>query len=168
MKNILQVLPILLTSLCISTLSAEDKLKHFVSDSMIEIERNYQGKPFILSFWSIDCPPCIKEFQLFQQQLQNYPETKIVLVSTDSLSDSPEALDILKKFSLHEIDNWIFAEEFITRLRYQVDPLWSGSIPQAYFYTRDQQRTSIAGALHTRHFEAWRLQDKKTSGLQIK
>jgi thiol-disulfide isomerase/thioredoxin len=134
-------------------------LKPFVSNSMAEIEQGYQGQPFILSFWSIDCPPCIKELHLFQQQLQDYPETRIVLVSTDSLSDSPQVRDTLKKFSLHNIDNWIFAEEFIARLRHQVDPLWSGRIPQTYFYTRDQQRNSVTGALHAQHFEEWRLQD---------
>lgn len=143
-----------------TTLSAENTLKLFVSDSLTEIEQAYQGQAFLLSFWSIDCPPCIKEFQLFQRQLQDHPDTRIVLVSTDSVSDSIKALDILKKFSLQRVDKWIFAEEFVERLRYQVDPKWTGSIPQAYFYNRDLQRTRVTGALHAEHFEEWRSEDK--------
>lgn len=161
MNHLFQALTLIFAVLCVSTLSAENILKPFISNSMAEIEQSYQDQPFILSFWSIDCPPCIKELHLLQQQRQDNPETSIVLVSTDSLGDSPRARATLKKFSLHDVDNWIFAEEFIARLRYQVDPRWSGSIPQTYFYTRDQQRTSITGTLHAQHFEEWRLQDKK-------
>lgn len=133
--------------------------KPFKMGSLEEIERQYVDQPFLLSFWSIDCPPCIKEFKLFKQILAEQPDTNIVLVSTDEEIHIEQAAVILKEFSLDNIDNWIFAEEFVERLRYEIDPRWTGAIPQAFFYTRNRQRIRVTGALDASHFEQWRAED---------
>jgi len=147
-------------SVIINSSHAENPLKPFQIGSLTEIERHYAKQSFLLSFWSIDCPPCIKEFELIQRIRTDHPDINVVLVSTDQVSFSAQAFTVLEKFALTDVENWIFAEDFVERLRYEVDPNWIGSIPQSYFYTRDGHRTGIAGALHLKHFEEWLFQDE--------
>ena len=154
-------LALLLCLLLASHASAESQFKPFVSGSLAEIEQHYADQAFILSFWSIDCPPCIKELALIQQTLVNHTDMNIVLISTDQINSSAQAFKILEQFSLTEVDNWMFADDFVERLRYEVDPNWTGSIPQAYFYLPRQPRQGVAGALDEKHITGWLAQSNK-------
>ena len=80
-------------------------MKPFTYDSLEKIENHYQESSFLLVLWSVDCPPCIKEFSLLQQLKREFPQFQLALINTDGLSEKALAEKTLLEFSLDKSDN---------------------------------------------------------------
>lgn len=112
-------------------------------------------EPFLLVLWSTDCPPCLKEFQVFSELRQAGRDLPVVLVSTDGLARKDSVVSILQKFGLQDLENWVFADPNSERLRYEIDPSWYGEMPRSYFYAADGSRTGLSGGLKHDQIVAW-------------
>ncbi len=56
-----------------------------------------KGKPVLLNFWSVDCPPCISEIKNIETTYKNFgKEAEIIGIATDR-SSVDETLDVLHK-----------------------------------------------------------------------
>lgn len=125
-----------------------DNIMRFDTSTFTSIKQEYAGQPFLVSLWSIDCPPCLVELDLLGKLVAENPDFPLVLISTDSIEKLEESRYILEDYGLAGIRSWIFADAFVERLRYTVDPGWYGELPRSYFYTDAHAFTAHSGTLN--------------------
>ncbi len=127
----------------------------FQSGGLAQILASRKGRPFLLSLWSTECPPCMKELDLMAKVRRKHPEFDVVMVSTDDDALGPQAQAMLEKHGLEGVESWIFAGANGQRLRFEIDPKWYGELPRSYFYDASHERLGISGALKPEQLEAW-------------
>jgi thiol-disulfide isomerase/thioredoxin len=135
--------------------STEGIPRAFVKGSFTEIIAARTGKPFILALWSLDCPPCIHELKLWSELHTHYPEMDVVFISTDGVGARQAINTLLQKTTNQQRESWVFADEFVERLRFEIDPQWYGELPRTIFFTRDHSRHSVSGLMEQQHIEDW-------------
>jgi hypothetical protein len=136
----------------------------FGADSLDSITAQRTDQPFLLVLWSLDCSSCLRELGVLRDLQARYPGLDYVLVSTDELNTLPEVESTLQSFGLMQADNWIFADSFHARLRYRIDPAWSGELPRAYMYNGAHQRVAVSGALRQTQLEDWIAASRPATG----
>jgi len=52
---------------------------------------DYRGRPLIVNFWFVDCPPCRKEVPTFVELVKKYGDKGFTILGLD-VEDSPEAM----------------------------------------------------------------------------
>ena len=129
-------------------------LKPFNTGSYQQIVNEQAGKPFMLAIWSITCPSCIKDMAVLNELHKAHPDLKIIMLSTDDISETASAQEILVKNQLTDIEHWIYAEENTQKLQYEIDPKWYGELPRTYFFDKAGQRDGVSGALSKEDYEA--------------
>jgi thiol-disulfide isomerase/thioredoxin len=145
-----EAVTIFVACLCVvgvSIAARADNIKDFGTQSFEQIKSEYEGEPFVLSLWSIDCAPCRVELKLLGELKKEDPSFPLVVISTDSIENREEAADILDSYALQSIETWMFADAFVERLRYSVDPLWHGELPRSYFFKSDHSFEAHSGVL---------------------
>ncbi|MCK9605033.1 MAG: hypothetical protein M0R33_01125 [Methylomonas sp.] len=145
------LISVLLTS---NSQAQEHFIKTFNSGSYQQLLRENAAQPFVLAIWSVDCPSCIKDMSVLSQVRQNHPDLKIITLSTDEPSATPEVKNILARHALNDLENWVFGSDDAQKLRYEIDPGWYGELPRTYFFSSEHSRTGKSGALKIEEFEA--------------
>lgn len=141
--------------LCASAIVQAADIRPFVSGSAASIAKSHQGQPYLLSLWSLNCPPCMAELAEFGRLAGKYPQFRWVLISTDSPAERKQIRATLKRYGLHQAENWVFADEFTERLRFELDRSWHGELPRNYFVDRSGERSAHSGKLDGIVLEAW-------------
>ena len=62
---------------------------------------------------------------------------------------------MLAKTGLAGAENWIFADDFVERLRFEINPRWRGEIPMTLLIARDGKTTTIEGAADSDEVAGW-------------
>jgi len=119
--------------------------RDFVQGSYTQIIESHKNRSLFVSLWSIDCPPCREELPEMAAYFSSHPEISLVLISTDGKDLATEVEQVLQQNGLADAESWIFAEDFVQRLRYEVDSAWHGELPTSYFYSPGQPRQRIRG-----------------------
>lgn len=127
----------------------------FVSGSMAEIKAAQADKPMIVSFWSIDCPPCYKELAMWRELSERLPTLNLVLVSTDEIDVEQEVVEVLQKTGVAHLQSWQFADSHTHKLRYEIDKSWYGELPRTYFHSPDGQVGAVSGLVEQARIEQW-------------
>lgn len=109
-------------------------LRPFDTTSLKGILQQHAGKPFVLALWSIHCVPCREEMALWKAFGKQHPEVPIVMVSTDLSEEWGDVRRFLTRYDPGAVEHWAFADDYVERLRYTIDPKWRGELPRAYFY----------------------------------
>lgn len=143
------------SALLISTGAQALEPKPFDQNSLQTIEKAYDGQPFLLSVWSMECLPCHKELKLLGELANEYPDFNLVLISTDGLEQAEATDAFLSSFQLSNVDSWIYASEDQDRLRYSIDKNWYGEMPRSYFYDHQGQRQAASGLLSEQILRNW-------------
>lgn len=141
--------------LCIAQLSVAEGIKPFVSGSMAQIKATQQQRPMIVSFWSIDCPPCYKELRLWRELSRRHPQLNLVLVSTDAAESRAEVRQVLQEQGVTHLQSWQFADGNAQRLRYEIDTGWYGELPRNYFYAPGSEPLALSGVVDSNKVEQW-------------
>ena len=152
------VLILWLGSLCLSLpqmASTDFSLNQFEPDSYQEIVDSNNVEPFLMVFWSLDCPPCIDELLLLARFHKHYPRAKVIMVSTDSVRARDEIEQLMKQRGLHDLEHWVFTDNSIQAIRYAIDPLWYGELPRSYFHSHNQPRQARSGRLNEQTLLLW-------------
>ncbi len=132
------------------------KAKPFYHDSLKGIEKSYQGKPFLLSVWSQECAPCMKELKAFGELKAEHPDFNLVLISTDAIEHTSQIVKLLSDFNLTgKADSWIYATDRTEQLRYSIDQNWYGEMPRSYFYDNQGNRQATSGLLSKKILDEW-------------
>ena len=137
------------------TTARADNFRAFTSDSFEQIKAAFAGEEFLLGLWSVDCPPCLAELQFMGEVLKLNPDLPYVLISTDPIEDREFALDFLEDFQLADIESWIFADSFVERLRFSIDPGWYGELPRSYFFDAEHRVKSHSGIVDKALLQSW-------------
>ena len=140
-----------------------DNIQDFGTQSFAQIKQQYAGKAFVLSLWSIDCAPCRVELKLLGELKKRDPNFPLVVISTDPIENREEAADILDDYGLKDITSWMFADAFVERLRYSIDPTWHGELPRSYFFRADSSVESHSGVLTPEQLEGFLVEIEKTN-----
>ncbi|MFW6066792.1 MAG: TlpA family protein disulfide reductase [Myxococcota bacterium] len=110
--------------------------------------REHRGKTIVLNFWSITCPPCLREMPTLEELAdlaRDWPDVEVVAVSTDSGWDevasalpADPALTVLfdpdKKVVREEFgttlypETWIIDPRGVVRFRYDGAFDWSSPL----------------------------------------
>lgn len=143
-------------ALCLTTGShAQGEMSLFKSGSYQDILQSYQGMPFILVFWSLDCSHCRGEFVMLGETLSRTPALRLVLVATDSPQQSGELMKVIQESGLTSAESWVFAQAESERLRYEVDRHWYGELPRTYLFDAQHSRRVVSGALKRPLLDEW-------------
>jgi len=135
--------------------SAEDAVRPFVSGSYAEILAARRDKPFLMVFWSLECPPCYEELAMLGELRREHPRMPMVVVSTDTEGAPDEISAVLAEKGLGAVETWVFADGAPERLRFEVDRAWYGELPRSYLYDKYHRRHGASGRLKRALVEAW-------------
>lgn len=127
----------------------------FKSGSLQQILAAREGKPFILSYWSLTCTYCAQEMKTLAALQKRYPKLEVVLVSTDTPEEKPELELFVAKQGLAKVEQWVFAESPPEKLRYEIDRRWWGELPRTYLYPASHQAKGVSGLIAEDRLEDW-------------
>lgn len=126
---------------------ADDNIQPFGTTTFAELKEELTGEPFVVSLWSVDCLPCRVELDMLGKLKEENPDFPLLLISTDPIDEREEAVYILEEYGLESIESWMFADAFIERLRFSIDPGWYGELPRSYFYNATHGSVAHSGIL---------------------
>lgn len=130
--------------------------KPFLKGSLETIRQAHRGRPLIVHFWGLSCPPCLVELPHWAALVASRPDAAIVFVGADPVPYEPERLvATLARAGLADVEQWVFGSSFVEPLRYAVDPAWAGELPFTLLVTRDGQATTRVGVIDPRDLQAW-------------
>lgn len=135
--------------------AAAQELQPFVPGSYQRIVQGHAGKPFVLAMWSLTCAPCHDELALFGRLLKAHPHFDLVLVSTDSPAETAALRTTLRRHQIARAENWVFADGFEEKLRFEIDRKWYGELPRTYFFQADGTARARSGRVDAATIEAW-------------
>lgn len=132
-----------------------DAPKPFAADTPAAVAKRFAGKPYVLAFWSVDCPHCQGELALIARLLRERPDLPVLLVSVDPPDLSPQVSARLTELGLIQANNWQFADARAERLRFVIDRQWRGELPRSYLFAGGRQVQVISGALSEAVLRQW-------------
>jgi thiol-disulfide isomerase/thioredoxin len=130
-------------------------LAEFTATSMKDIQTRHASAPFVLAFWSLSCVYCPEELATLGALVRRHGPAGIVLVSTDTPDDRAAIVATLKRHGLRDAEAWVFADPFVERVRYAVDPRWHGELPRTYFLRGGRIERAVSGLADKAEIEAW-------------
>ncbi len=93
-----------------------------------------------------------------------HPGIKVILVSVDGLESVDEVESILASNELQQLESWIFADTYIEKLRFSIDPNWRGELPRSYLYIPGEKRQRIRGRIDFSRLSEYLAQLKISNG----
>lgn len=152
MRRVLLALVLLLSA---AAHADERALRPFQRGSAKAIVDARAGRPFILTFWSVDCVHCRAELEQLATLSQAHPELDVVLVSTDSPSAAADVRGVLAQYTLSRAERWLFADDFTERLRFEVDPRWRGELPRTHLHGPGKTVEGVTGRIDAQRMQSW-------------
>lgn len=134
---------------------AADTVHPFVSGSLAKIVAERQGRPFLLTFWSVTCTHCPAELKALGQLKQANPQLDIVLVAADSPEEAPQSAQLAARYGLGQVEQWVFADAMPERLVFEIDQRWHGELPRSYFYDREHRVEALSGVVPPARLALW-------------
>jgi thiol-disulfide isomerase/thioredoxin len=136
--------------------ATEGELHPFKRGSWQDIRRAHAGQPVVVHFWGLTCGPCRNEKPRWGRLLQERPDLRLVVIDADLIPNAAGLVsEMLVKTGLAGAENWIFADDFVERLRFEIDPRWRGEIPMTLLIARDGKTTTIEGVADPAQVRAW-------------
>jgi thiol-disulfide isomerase/thioredoxin len=111
------------------------------------LKKAHAGKPLIVHFWSVTCPPCIAELPQWSKFLAAQKSVDVVFVNTDDEEDRDRALMRLEKAGLAGATHYGFADSFVEKLYFEADKTWRGELPFTALVAPDGAVTTVTGAV---------------------
>jgi thiol-disulfide isomerase/thioredoxin len=136
--------------------ATEGELRPFKRGSWQEIRGAHAAQPIVVHFWGLTCGPCRVEMPKWGRLLQERPDLKLIAIDADLIPNEASLVsDMLTKTGLASAENWMFADDFVERLRFEINPRWRGEIPMTLLIARDGKITTIEGMADPAQVRAW-------------
>jgi thiol-disulfide isomerase/thioredoxin len=140
----------------VASAATEGELRPFKRGSWQEIRRAHAAKPIVVHFWGLTCGPCRIEMPKWGRLLQERPDLKLIVIDSDLIPNEASLVsEMLAKSGLASAENWMFADDFVERLRFEINPRWRGEIPMTLLIARDGKITTIEGMADPAQVRAW-------------
>ncbi len=133
---------------------AHAEVRPFESGSLAKIRAARDGRPFILSFWSLECAHCPKELKALGELKRQHPALDVVLVSTDTPAESSALAEFAAQSGLARAEQWVFAGD-AQKLRYEIDRRWWGELPRTYFHDSAHRVEAKSGVVSAEALADW-------------
>lgn len=131
-------------------------LRPFVRGSWQELRKMHEGQPIVAHFWGLTCGPCLAELPNWAAAGKERTDLNLVLIDANPFGDDPRsAWTALAQIGLTKVENWIFADSFEERLRFEIDPHWHGEMPYTLLIGRDGTVTPVTGLMDFAKLDAW-------------
>ena len=128
----------------------------FQRGSWAKLSAAHAGQATVVHFWGITCAPCIVELPQWGKLLAERPDLRLVLVAAGPVPQSAEIVTgALERAGLTKAENWSFTDRFNERLRYEIDPAWSGELPRTLLIAADGTGTVLPGVADLTKVRAW-------------
>lgn len=127
----------------------------FERDSLQAIRDAHAGQPFVMAMWSAYCEPCREELAMLVRFRAAHPQVAVVLVATDPPEELAAVRSMLAQYASEDVETWAFADAFVERLRYAVDPRWRGELPRTYLYDAQHRFSAISGRVDAARLRDW-------------
>jgi thiol-disulfide isomerase/thioredoxin len=139
------------------TFAAAADIHTFGRGSWQEIRKAYAGEPLVVHFWGVTCGPCRSEMPQWGRLLAERSELHLVTIDADQVPNAPTAVQAMLNESglSSRAENWIFNDDFVERLRYEIDPQWQGEIPRTLLIAADGTTTTLEGVADFAEITAW-------------
>lgn len=136
----------------------EQVVHHFKKGSLETINKQHKENPYIVTFWSQTCGYCMKELKMLGELLPIYPGIEIISITTDPFLKNAYIERILKSKNLSHASKWVFADQIVGRLYYDVDENWQGELPYTLFFDRQNNKIKHLGTINKRELIEWMAQ----------
>lgn len=133
----------------------ETEIKPFIKGSFEQIQQDHKGESYIITFWSEDCAFCMKELAMFGRLSKTYPNVEIVSITTDPFLEQQIIEHILSSKGLMNARKWVFADDYVERLYFDVDKRWRGELPLSYFFDQNNKMIKQFGAIKENKLIEW-------------
>ena len=132
------------------------ELKPFVRGSWQQLRKAHEGQPVIVHFWGVTCAPCMEDLPKWGALQRERPRAALIFVASDPVPiEAPQILAAITKTGIGASENWMFADAFGDRLRYEVNPTWGGEMPYTVLIGRDGEMTPISGVTDLKAIRKW-------------
>ncbi|WP_245434592.1 TlpA family protein disulfide reductase [Methylocystis rosea] len=112
-----------------------------------QLTKAHAGRPLIVHFWSVTCPPCLVELPQWAKIAAEKKGSDIVFVNTDSDDDRARAEARIEKAGLSGADHYGFADDFVEKLYFEADSAWRGELPFTALVAPDGGVVTVTGAV---------------------
>jgi thiol-disulfide isomerase/thioredoxin len=130
-------------------------IEPFVRGTFAEIRAEHKSRPLVVHFWSLTCPPCIAEMPRLAAFAREHKDFDLVLVTTDPIEQSERIAARVKAWGLGDAVNFAYADNFMERLRFEVDRDWHGELPFTALVAPSRETRTITGELEPEQIAAW-------------
>ncbi len=147
-----------LTLICLSShvsYANESSYKPFVKGSFSQIQQENKHRPYIIAFWSVTCAYCMKELVLFGELMEKYPHVKLITITTDAFLEDEIIDQLLATKNLTGTETWVFADNYVERLYFDINPRWRGELPLTYFFDRKGEMLRHMGVVKEDELLEW-------------
>jgi hypothetical protein len=131
------------------------ELKPFDAATPQKLGRELVGRPYVLVLWSLYCEPCRHEMGQWGALARAQPHVPIVLVATDGPEEQPNVAKFLRQHDLRGVQTWMFADEFVERIRHAIDPRWRGELPRTYLFDAAHRPSAHSGRIDPAALGKW-------------
>lgn len=120
------------------------ELRPFASGDMARLVAEHRGRPFIVTFWSTDCPHCKTTLRQLSAWAERHRNVDLAVVNTDGPEAAQSIGPMLSRVGLGARATWVFADT-PERLRYEIDRRWGGELPRSYLFDGEAGREAFSG-----------------------
>lgn len=121
--------------------------KPYERGAFSQLVKAHAGRPLIIHFWSVTCPPCLAELPQWAQMLADKKNVDIVFINTDGDEDRPRAAARAEKAGLGKAAHYGFSDDFVEKLYFEADSSWRGELPFTALVAPDGAVTAVTGAV---------------------
>ena len=140
-----------------ASVHADDAALHPITrGSWKTLTAAHTGQPMVVHFWGLTCGPCLEELPNWTAELKKRPDLKLVLVDSSPFGDEPaDVKTALTKAGLAHQENWLIADSFEERLRFEIDSKWRGEMPFTLMIGRDGKIDKVSGLMDFKKLDGW-------------
>jgi thiol-disulfide isomerase/thioredoxin len=137
------------------TVSAAD-MQPFVRGTWAQLLKAKAGQPAVMHFWGLTCAPCLTELPHWAALKKERPGMALVMIAADPApEDTADLKSTLTRAGLDKAESWAFADGFIERLRFEIDPKWRGEMPRTILIAHDGKATTLPGLADLAYIRKW-------------
>ncbi|MBI5460975.1 MAG: TlpA family protein disulfide reductase [Gammaproteobacteria bacterium] len=133
---------------------AVEPLQVMLPGRYTQMMARHSDTPFIVGFWSLDCPPCYRELAFWGEQRREGARMHLVLISTDTAGDAEEIGALLKHYGLQDVETWVFGAP-AQQLRFEADRHWQGELPRTYLIDKGRVVDAVSGVIDAAQLRQW-------------
>lgn len=131
----------LLLLILTSSYASGQKFEFIKLPDLEKILENPDNKLFVINFWATWCPPCIREFPVFEKVSKELDPAKVkfIMVSLDSRDDLESKLIPFIERNNVSLDVALMTDSDIKSWSGKVYPIWHGELPSTIVFNNSRK-----------------------------